>query len=231
MVARQLTSAVLGSLHRPIRVAFIGHRPDQLPQEALPRVEPAIETGLESLEEAGAEAASRGVKYTLVTALAEGADRIAAAAAHARGWTLEAPLPFSVERYEQDFSTPDSVAAFRKLLKQAARVRPMRRYDKTPAAGYAAAGRAMIRDADAALIVWNGQSGSGPGGAADIAARALQAGAPVVWIGLAGRQRAKLILPEAGDARKGVRATYMRGALAARFQRTERPAALQIDNG
>jgi nitroreductase len=231
MVPRELASSALGFLHRSIRVAFIGHRPNQLPEEALARVRAAIEAALESLEAAGKEAASRNVKFVLVTALAEGADRIAAEVALARGWALEAPLPFSIERYEKDFSAPDSIAAFQGLLKKAEKVRPAPQNDAKPELAYAAAGRAVIRGADAALIVWNGDDGKGPGGTADMAARALRAGAPVVWIGVAARQRSKLIMPEATAERRGARATYMRGALAARFERTERPASLQADTG
>ena len=48
----------------------------------------------------------------LVSALAEGADRIAAKAALEAGWTLEVVLPFATEEYEQDFDSPESKEAF-----------------------------------------------------------------------------------------------------------------------
>jgi len=231
MVPRELVSNVFSFLHRPIRVGFVGHRPNRLPDESVERVRAALESACDSIEAAGKEAATRTISFILSCGLAEGADRIAAEVALARGWTLEAPLPFSIERYEQDFATPDSVAAFQTLLKQAAKVRPLPQNDERPELAYLAAGLLAIKTADLALVVWDGAPGAGPGGTPDIAARALDIGMPVIWVGVAERQRSKLILPDAGKARKGERAIYLRGALAARFEKTERPAALRAGPG
>ena len=89
----------------------------------------------------------------------------------------------------------------------------------------------MAKGAELGLIVWNGAASKGDGGTADVAAQILDAGAPVIWIGVAERQRSKLILPPDAIARKGARATYLRGALAARFERTDRPTELQAAAG
>lgn len=227
MVAGQLET-LLGFVQRPIRVAVAGHRNNQLPPDALPRVRAATESALDTIQAAGREATHKKARFVLVSALAEGADRIAAEAALARGWTLEAPLPFSVERYEKDFADSESVAQFQALLKQAARVKPAPKNDENADAGYASVGKAIAQGADIGLIIWNGEAPKGEGGTADVAARILESGAPIVWVGVAERQRSKLILPHDDQAKKGARALYLRGALSARFEKTERPAALQV---
>ena len=55
----------------------------------------------------------------MLNPLAEGGDRIAARAAKAMSVPLFVPLPFSVEEYERDFETPESLAEFRELLEGA----------------------------------------------------------------------------------------------------------------
>jgi hypothetical protein len=230
MVAGYVES-LLAKLHRPIRIAVSGHRPNQLPEESLPRVKAALTSAFDSIASAGAEIAGKGTRFVLVSALAEGADRLAADAALARDWTLEAPLPFSVDRYEQDFATPESVNEFQRLLKSAAKVAPMPKNDAEPEAGYAAVGAALAHGADLGIVIWNGQAAKGEGGTANVGALVLDQGAPVLWIGVGERQRSKLILPSGHNEKKGARAMYLRGALAARFERIERPAEMQAVTG
>jgi hypothetical protein len=227
MVAGQLET-LFGLLQRPIRVAATGHRNNQLPPDALPRVRAAVESALDSIQAAGREATRKNARFLLVSALAEGADRIAAEAALARGWALEAPLPFSIARYEKDFADAESVEQFQALLKQAAKVKPAPKNDDKGDVGYADVGKAVAQGAEIGVIVWNGEAAKGEGGTADVAAHILDAGAPIIWIGVAERQRSKLILPDDGKAKKGARALYLRGALSARFEKADRPAALQV---
>ena len=53
----------------------------------------------------------------LLSALAKGADTVAAEAALARpGWRVVAPLPLPRESYEADFDDPDSLARLRALM-------------------------------------------------------------------------------------------------------------------
>ena len=226
MVAGHL-DALFSYLHGPIRVAVAGHRLNQLPEEAIPRVKAAMAAALDSIQAAGREATHKGAKFVLMSALAEGADRIAADAALARGWSLVAPLPFSISRYEKDFADPASVAHFQALVKQADKVKPAPKNDANADAGYTAVGKAIAKGADIGVIVWNGEGAKGEGGTADVGARMLDAGAPLIWIGVAERQRSKLLLPDDSDARRGSRALYLRGALAARFEKADRPDSLQ----
>ncbi len=58
----------------------------------------------------------------LVSALAEGADRMAAQAALDLGERLEVVLPFAQKEYERDFETAESRQEFRALLGRASAV-------------------------------------------------------------------------------------------------------------
>jgi hypothetical protein len=120
----------------------------------------------------------------LVSALAEGADRIAAKAALEAGWTLEAVLPLAREEYEQDFDSLVSKEAFRSLLGQASNVFCL---TMPPAAAarpraYEAAGHLTLDNCDILLTVWDGKPGRGRGGTPEIIADALERGVPVLHV-------------------------------------------------
>ena len=58
-------------------------------------------------------------RIVLLSALAEGADRLVAREALELGFSLVVPLPMAREEYEKDFATPESLAEFRSLLLRA----------------------------------------------------------------------------------------------------------------
>jgi hypothetical protein len=118
------------------------------------------------------------------SALAEGADRLVAAAGlRLPGSTLEVVLPLEESDFERDFAKPESKAAFRNLLSKAAE----RRVVELPAGSsreqaYLAGGLAMLEGLDALVVVWDGQAAHGPGGTGNIVARARERGVPVAWV-------------------------------------------------
>lgn len=168
-----------------------GHRLNQLTAEDLPALSAAIASILGACE--------RGVpgpaQWTLVSALAEGTDRIAARAALARSWRLESPLPFPRSRYIEDFETEASRAEFDALCAAAAEVSVAPDTDGT-GDGYTAVGQETVRRADALIAVWKGAAPAGPGGTAHVIADMLAAGGSVVWINPADGLKTGLLLPE-----------------------------------
>jgi hypothetical protein len=118
----------------------------------------------------------------LISPLAEGADRLVAGQALALGYRLEAPLPFSIAEYEQDF--PDSVTAFRALIAAAGpRVLELdgARGD-AESESYEAAGRLVARNCDLLIAIWDGGRGRGKGGTAEIVRYAVRHGQAVWWL-------------------------------------------------
>ncbi len=216
---------------RTIIVAVTGHRLNQLPELERPRIRAEIERCLDEIEQAAVELTEGRARFTLHSAIAEGADRYAADAALARHWRLVTPLPFEPERYEQDFGgNRESIAHFQKLLWASRSVRPIRAEEVDeahgPAAPYAAVGRALIERADLLLCVWNGSPPRGPGGTSEVAALMLERGGLVLWIAV-GAPGVKLVapapLPRAGSFRR-----RLHEALAQRFERVARPPEMRV---
>ena len=219
---------------RVFTVAVTGHRLNQLPEDERPRIQADIAWCLDAAEQA-ARIATQSVRCVLVSAIAEGADRYAADAALARGWRLVTPLPFSVERYEEDFPDENSKEHYRRLLWASHRVSPVREEAVAKiggdAAPYAAVGRAIIDKADLLLCVWNGTPPRGPGGTSEVAALMLEKGGLVLWIAAGARESGggsvKLVgpapLPRAGTFRR-----KLHEALAQKFPRVSRPVEMRV---
>ena len=160
-------------------VGAVGHRPNRLPPAELPRIETELDAALVMLQ--GTRQSSHCM---LVSGLAEGTDRMASKAALARGWSIEAILPFSLARYLQDFETEASKAEFRELLARS------ERHIQSPAAdsypdqneGYAEQGALLMQRCNALVTVWDGKGAHGRGGTAEVVAAARATGKRVLWI-------------------------------------------------
>ena len=121
---------------------------------------------------------STRVGLTVVTALAEGSDRIVARAGLTLGARLEVILPLPADDYRSDFTTTRSRETFDALLSKADTVVLAGDVAARPAA-YATAGRAMLARSDALLALWDGQPSPGEGGTAGIVAQARELDVPV----------------------------------------------------
>jgi hypothetical protein len=133
----------------------------------------------------------------LISALAEGADRVAATAAIERGWRLAAPLPFSRPDYENDF--PDSVKEFRRLLAHAEANGEAVELDghrvNAPEA-YAEVGRFVLRHSDLLIAIWDGHHEVGVGGTGQIVDEGRALGVPIVHIAAAAPHAVHLLFDE-----------------------------------
>lgn len=216
---------------RVLVVAVTGHRFNQLPERGRPRIAAEIAGAIEACEHAAREATGAPARCVLQSAIAEGADRYAADAALARGWRLVTPLPFSIERYAEDFPDQQSKEHYQRLLWASRRVLPISeeliaKVGGGEAAPYAAVGRALIEKADVLICVWNGLPPRGPGGTSEVAALMLEKGGLVIWIPAQGGTT-KLVgpapLPRAGTFRR-----KLHEALARRFERVVRPDEMRI---
>ncbi len=193
-----------------------GPSPEQRLQKVVVDVAAALATikaaALQSLDDHGAcfesegpddEKSQKGRKpkppiLTLVSALADGADTVAADAALLLGYKLDAPLPFPREEYEHDFKTTEAKAHYNGLLERLTREDrgrclelPGRRKSATGSAAhdeievkraYEAAGLTVLSQADIVLAVWDGKLSRGRGGTAEMVAEAARAGFPIVLV-------------------------------------------------
>lgn len=156
------------------RVGVTGHR--RLPAGVGPGVDRALD----------AVAHAAGGAVTVVSSLAEGADRLVVERGLARaGWSLEVVLPLDPSDYESDFGGDGSVGDFRALLDRAAAV------DRVPSQptredAYWAAGLAVLDRCDALVAVWDGLPARGRGGTAEVVATARAVGRPLAWVRVPG---------------------------------------------
>lgn len=127
-------------------------------------------------------ARERPERWTVLSALAEGADRLVARHLLARrGTRLVAVLPLPIEDCETDFGTPESRAQFRELLARAADVVTLPpQTDRQHA--YEVGGLEILDRSDVLVAVWDGQVEQGVGGAGAIVNRARELGKPVIWV-------------------------------------------------
>lgn len=184
--------------HVAWRVGVTGHR--DLSVASLPHLRCAVARVLELVkvtvrEVAAADAAAETYAATgsspslrLLSPLADGADRLVAEEAMAKGYQLEVALPFGQADYEQDFDAA-SVTQFRALLDRSGSGPDDRRVitiDGSKNGGsdrsYETVGRFVLRNCDLLIAIWDGQPAAGRGGTAEVVRAAAAAGLPVWWI-------------------------------------------------
>lgn len=152
----------------PLLIGITGHR--DLVRDDIPELKQRLHALLNWLQERYPD-----TPLMLMSALAEGADRLAAEVALEMGIPLIAPLPMSAELYEQDFSQ-ESVTAFRNLLAQAAfSYVSNSEYTSTPDATfiprdllYQTVGRSIVQYSQILIALWDGTANGKLGGTADV---------------------------------------------------------------
>lgn len=136
------------------------------------------------------------VVFTVVSSLAEGADRLVAREVLLEpGALLEAPLPLPRDQYRRDFQTQSSQREFDDLLGRAETVVEAETAAR-PEDGYAWAGQYVVDRSDVLLALWDGLPARGQGGTAHVVEYAAEQQRPVVWIRTAAE---RLIVEQLGD--------------------------------
>jgi hypothetical protein len=118
----------------------------------------------------------------LNTALATGADQLAAICGRSSGYFVRAILPFEAREYRKDFAAGEEIDGFEQALQAADEIvaLPGDRADLERA--YVLVGESLIEKADILIAIWDGEEGRGPGGTAHVVEMALQSSTPVIHI-------------------------------------------------
>jgi hypothetical protein len=191
-----------------LRVGVTGHRlgPKLSPDDVAPlrgnvdRILAAVAASAHStIATRGGSLLDKQLELVVVSALAEGADRIVAEAGLAAGYALEAVLPFARAEYLRDFETADSRATFEAMLDCASAVFELDGAREHAKRAYEAAGLVTLANCDLLLAIWDQNEAAGVGGTAVIVDRAVNEGIPVVLIDPAEPERASLLW--AGDTK------------------------------
>jgi hypothetical protein len=164
---------------RTLTVGVTGHRPERLGEANLAALHEAVASVFKAIEAAAGEAP---ITIRLVSALAEGADSIAADAALARDWMLDVVLPFSRADYAADFDIGDVQDAHVQRLSRANAVFELPGHRSGEEIAYERAGRVVLAQSDILVAMWDNGPVRGRGGAAQIVAEAVLHGIPVIQI-------------------------------------------------
>jgi hypothetical protein len=179
-----------------LAIGVIGHRPDRLPQTAISKIEAdvsdvfkAVSTQVESARIDNEEFFSASPSLlSCVSALAEGADRIAAEVGLRLGWILDVVLPFSIMTYEVDFKTDESRFTFDALRSRARSVLVLPGERQSAQYAYKSAGLTVLDQSDLVLAIWDHGPSAGQGGTADLLRAATQLDIPIIHVDANGLQ-------------------------------------------
>jgi hypothetical protein len=196
-------------MKRDFAIAVTGHRPNRLPAPARSMVEGQIGMLLKEIQ---AVANAHARRIVLVSALAEGADRMAADAALRQGVPVRAVLPFTPVEYQKDFPDEESRRHFQSLLAAAQQVDVVPDSAGNRDSAYEAAGLAMLNGADMLFAIWDGGPSGGRGGTAEIVHHAAQRGMPVLVIDALGQKPPGMLSGDCSVADAVARAFAKTGA-------------------
>jgi hypothetical protein len=174
-----------------LRIGVTGHRDVTLAPAMLTRLRGALDSAFSALRQGavGRQSEADGGRQGLqvISALAEGADRMMADAGLAQGAALVAVLPFRRAVYLQDFTEQQSKQDFMRLLAAATEVVELdglTSSNEDRNAAYSAVGEAVVARSDLIFALWDGRPANGPGGTGEVVAHARRQGCPVLWFKL-----------------------------------------------
>jgi hypothetical protein len=202
-------STIVTDAHPPkpgfaLAVGIIGHRPNRLPDGAEAWLEKQIAPVLAAIRDAGLAASQAHTRFfnsepacfRVVSALAEGSDRIGARIGLAQDFELAAPLPFHAHDYEKDFAAEESKTEFHHLLSKAASVLEFGGDRREEPKAYERAGIAILDACDLLIAIWDGKPSAGRGGTTEMIYEAARRGMPVIWVSPVPGQPAQIFWQE-----------------------------------
>ncbi len=183
---------------RGLNIGVTGHRLNRISQRQLDRLTPKVRPLLEQMAQTAHTPA-----ISLVSGLAEGADRHLAELALAAGYGLHALLPFARATYEEDFADEASRQHFAHLMDQAEHITALTGRRANAAQAYRRAGHAMLDQSDVLLALWDGRPARGPGGTAEVVNEACCRRIPVIHVSMEPRAVPLLVWRRQGGERRG----------------------------
>jgi hypothetical protein len=168
-----------GKENRLIRVGVTGHRI----LAEIEKIDAGVEEALRRIEQA-----FPNEPMTVISALAEGADRIVARHVLARpAARLVVPLPLPKSDYMTDFKDEESQQEFLSLLERADEIIDLSVVG-TRDQGYEAAGEYVLNNSDLLITIWDGKVAQGQGGTGSMVARARERRLPIAWVHAGNRE-------------------------------------------
>jgi hypothetical protein len=173
-----------------LAVGVTGHRIEALPADTVASLDERLRDILTLIERTAFDLAKRKqecfaadpARLRMVSALADGADQIAASAALDLGWEVQAVLPFARDHYRTTLANDAVRASFDALLARSERVLELPGEARDEPEGYAMAGRGTIAHCDILIAIWDGLKARGRGGTGEVVELAMARGVPVIHV-------------------------------------------------
>jgi hypothetical protein len=118
----------------------------------------------------------------LHTAMASGADQIAATCARSTGYYVRALLPFEAQEYRKDFGPGEELDTFEQAIAAADEIVALPGDRAGGAEAYAQVGASLVESVDVLVAIWDGEQARGPGGTGEVVERAVKSEVPVIHI-------------------------------------------------
>lgn len=176
-----------------LAVGVTGHRKEAIPPKSLLTIHERLRAVLAALSGTAAEVHASNLEFfseaeprlLFVSALADGADQMAAEVALDLGFELHAALPFDRDRYRAGMADDASRARFDDLLSRATCSLELPGNGNEDLDAYVMAGRATIAHSDVVIAVWDGLPPRGRGGTGEVVGLAHERGTPIVHVPVA----------------------------------------------
>ena len=177
---------------RPIilNIGITGHRSGVLTAPHVRTLRPIVYTVFRQLQDAAVRLRDSEASFLsdveaqlrLNTALATGADQIAAICARSSGYFVRALLPFEPTEYRKDFDNDEELDRFEQALEAADEIVALPGDRSDLQGAYVQVGELLVGSADVMIAIWDGDQGRGPGGTAHVVEMALEKAVPVIHI-------------------------------------------------
>jgi hypothetical protein len=199
-----------------LNVGVTGHRSGVLTPPLVRTLRPLVYTVFRQLRAAALElqrsedcfCSSTEARLRLHTALATGADQLAASCARSSGYVVRALLPFEAALYREDFALGEELDGFEQGLAAVDEVIALPGTRADPQGAYVLVGEQLVTVADMMIAIWDGEQGHGPGGTAHVVELALRSSLPVIHIDIDRRSdevRMRALVGEAASQLPGGR--------------------------
>ena len=173
-----------------LNIGITGHRSGALTAPLVRTLRPIVFTVFRQLYEATLELqesepmlpSDAEARLRLHTALASGADQIAAICARSSGYFVRALLPFEPNEYRKDFANDEELEGFEQALEAADEIVALPGNRSNSQNAYVLVGQSLVGIADILIAIWDGEQGRGPGGTAHVVEMALEQAVPVIHI-------------------------------------------------
>lgn len=190
-----------------LNVGITGHRAGALSPQLVRALRPIVYTVFSKIraetikiqDSEDAFCSATAAELRLHTALASGADQIAAVCARSSGYYVRAVLPFEPQEYRNDFGSNEELDTFEQAIAAADEIVALPGDRASGAEAYVQVGASLVEAVDVLVAIWDGEQARGPGGTGEVVEMAVRSEVPVIHIEVQRESDSVRLRPLIGD--------------------------------